>query len=67
MGYVSQGHIHINPSDKATPREWREDEALDSDQAKLLQLLGNKMATFKLRIRCQWTADGDFRAMEEEE
>ena len=32
---------------------------LDSDQAKLLQLLGIKMALFRLSLRCRWE-DGDF-------
>ena len=33
---------------------------LDSDQAKLLQLLGIRMALFKLTLKCRWSADGDF-------
>jgi len=36
--------------------------ALNSDQAKLLQLLGVKMALFKLTLRCRWSNDGDFEA-----
>ncbi len=40
---------------------------LSSDQAKLLQLLGIKMALFKLRLRCRWSKDGDFQAFEPEE
>ena len=38
-------------------------QALESDQAKLLQLLNIKMATFKLTMRCRWT-DGDFEPYE---
>lgn len=34
-------------------------QTLDSDQAKLLQLLGIKMAVFKLSLRCRWS-NGDF-------
>jgi mRNA turnover protein 4 len=33
---------------------------LESDQAKLLQLLGIKMAVFKLSLRCRWCGDGDY-------
>lgn len=36
-----------------------EGEKLTSDQAKLLQLFGVKMAEFKLRLRAAWT-DGNF-------
>ena len=32
-----------------------EGATLDSDQAKLLQLLGLKMANFRLTLRCRWT------------
>ena len=39
---------------------------LDSDQAKLLQLLGIKMALFKLKLRCRWSSDGEFKAYAEE-
>ena len=38
---------------------------LDSDQAKLLQLLEIKMALFKLTLRCRWTRDGDFETFDE--
>jgi len=35
--------------------------SLDADQAKLLQLLGIKMALFKLSLRCRWDAQGSFQ------
>ena len=38
-----------------------EGEALTSDQAKLLQLLGIKMAVFKLSLKCRW-AEGEFES-----
>lgn len=37
---------------------------LDSNQAKLLQLLGIKMARFKLSLRCRWEAPGSFTPFE---
>ena len=40
-----------------------EGEALTSDQAKLLQLLGIKMAVFKLSLKCRW-AEGEFESYE---
>lgn len=46
----------------------REGAVLDADQAKLLQLLGIKMATFKLTLRCVWTAsDGHYEPMDDME
>jgi mRNA turnover protein 4 len=36
---------------------------LDSDQAKLLQLLGIKMALFRLTLRCRWS-EGEFEPYE---
>ena len=33
-------------------------------QAKLLQLLGIKMALFKLSLRCRWSASGDFESFQ---
>jgi len=44
----------------------REGEELSSDQAKVLQLLGIKMATFELTLCCQW-CNGEFEAFEEVE
>ena len=42
-----------------------EGATLDADQAKLLQLLGIKMARFELSLRCRWTAeDGQFEQMD---
>ena len=38
----------------------RAGQPLTSDQAKLLQLLGIKMALFKLSLRCRWTSEGTF-------
>mmetsp|Transcript_37818 Transcript_37818/g.100033 ORF Transcript_37818/g.100033 Transcript_37818/m.100033 type:complete len:221 (-) Transcript_37818:553-1215(-) len=38
---------------------------LESNQAKLLQLLNIKQATFKLVLRCRWGADGGFAAFAE--
>jgi len=43
----------------------REGAELDSNQAKLLQLLGIKMALFKLSVRCRWASDGEFEAFED--
>lgn len=40
----------------------RANTPLDADQAKLLQLLGNRMAVFKLTLRCRWTGDGNFES-----
>jgi len=42
----------------------REGATLTSDQAKLLQLLGIKMAKFTLTLRCRWTSDGHFEPLE---
>jgi len=42
----------------------REGATLDADQAKLLQLLGIKMATFTLTLRCHWTSDGHYEPLE---
>jgi len=39
----------------------REGEELNSDHAKLLQLLDIKMAEFKLSLLCHWSAAGEFR------
>lgn len=36
----------------------KEGATLDSDQAKLLQLMDVKMATFRLSLRCRWTEGG---------
>ena len=41
-------------------------ETLESDQAKLLQLLNIKMALFKLTLRCKWAAPGEFTPFEYE-
>jgi len=41
----------------------REGATLDAEQAKLLQLLGIKMATFRLTLRCKWT-EGGFEMLE---
>jgi mRNA turnover protein 4 len=41
----------------------KEGQELDSEQAKLLQLLNIKMARFQLTLRCRWT-DGDFESYE---
>jgi mRNA turnover protein 4 len=45
----------------------RAGEPLNSDQAKLLQLLGIKMALFKLRLRCRWSKDGEFQTFANED
>jgi len=42
----------------------REGATLNSDQAKVLRLLGIRMATFKLTLRCRWTSDGHFEPMD---
>ena len=42
----------------------REGEELSSDQAKVLQLLGIKMATFELTLCCRWS-QGEFESFEE--
>jgi len=41
----------------------KEGVTLDSDAAKLLQLLNIKMATFKLSLRCKWTSDGHYEPL----
>lgn len=41
----------------------KQGQELESDQAKLLQLLNIKMARFQLTLRCRWT-DGDFESYE---
>ena len=41
----------------------QEGATLDADQAKLLQLLGIKMARFELSLRCRWTPEGQFEEM----
>lgn len=43
-----------------------EGDTLTSDQAKILQLLGNKMATFRLTMRCRWT-EGEFELFEDDD
>jgi len=40
----------------------QEGKQLDADAAKLLQLLGKKMSTFKLTLRCRWS-DGDLQVL----
>jgi len=42
----------------------REGMPLNADQAKLLQLLGVKMALFKLSLRCRWSVSGDFESFQ---
>ena len=40
-------------------------QTLDSDTAKVLQLLGIKMAKFSLSLRACWTSDGHFEPMDD--
>lgn len=42
----------------------REGATLDAEQAKVLQLLGIKMARFKLTLRCRWS-EGDYEQYDE--
>ena len=55
------------PANAEVPKRRRamckEGQELDSEQAKLLQLLNIKMARFQLTLRCRWT-DGDFESYE---
>jgi len=41
----------------------QEGATLNSDQAKLLQLMGLKMATFRLSLRCKWS-DGEYEELD---
>ncbi|PSN40831.1 mRNA turnover protein 4 [Blattella germanica] len=37
------------------------DQPLNPEQAKILKLLGNPMAEFKITMKCMWSKDGTFR------
>lgn len=55
---LNNGVIHLRTSHTVC----HEGQKLDGDQAKLLQLLGNKMSTFRLTLRCRWS-DGDLQVL----